>query len=419
MDVIIKPKRLSGTLEAVPSKSDLHRAIICASLAGEPSIISPVSHSDDITATIGAVRALGGSVEEFKSSLNVRHSGKNIDKCSIDCIESGSTYRFMLPVAAALGVPASFYGRGKLPQRPINDLTGALKEHGIEVFKENGEMLSIKGRLTGGIYSIRGDISSQYITGLLMALPILEDDSRIILTSQLKSKAYVDITLRCLERFGIKIEALPDGYFIKGGQKYKNQVYAVDSDYSNAAFWLSAGAVNSDITLNKLYAHSAQSDREIVSLLLKFGAGIKAYGNTVRACRNSLNGITIDAGEVPDLVPILAVVGAYASGTTVIENAGRVRIKESDRLRAMTEGLVKLGAEVTEYPDKLVIHGGKKLKGGVTVSSFNDHRIAMAMTIAALGCENEVRINGAESVNKSYPDFYSHLKMLGGECIVI
>lgn len=424
MDICITPGKLSGTISAPPSKAVVHRAVICAALSRGKCLISGVEETNDMAATITAARALGADISLNGDTLTVTGLMNGNSKiplfANINCGESGSTYRFFVPVAAALGVTTSFYGGGRLPDRPITPLTDALIKHGIRVEKTGDEMLTVSGKLTGGRFELPGNVSSQYVTGLLFALPLLDEDSEIVLTSPLESKGYVDITLAALRMAGIDIEVKDNIYSIKGKQVYCSTDSRVEGDYSSVAFWLCAGAVNSDITVTGLSATSLQGDREIISVLQSFGANVAIDQNNgaVRVYPGDLAAIELDVSDIPDLVPVLAAVAAYAKGTTVLYNAGRLRVKESDRLAAVTAGLRALGAEVAEFEDRLEVTGKKKLSGGIT-DSFNDHRIAMAMSIAALGCEAKTVISGAECVNKSYPRFYDDFKALGGICDVV
>ena len=371
MTVSLGPGRLSGELAAMPSKSDLHRLMIAAWLAGEEIDRLPVI-SDDIAAT------------------------KECLQGACHCRESGSTLRFLLPVMAALGKTVTFTGEGRLPGRPMRPLVELLRAHGCAVDAERLP-IAITGQLRPGTFALPGNISSQYITGLLFALPLLSGESEIALTSPLESAGYVKMTLRTLEKYGIIINERPRGWQVPGNQRYLppgDQPLSPEADWSNAAFWLAANALGSDIRVTGLDKASAQPDRAIESLLEHPGF--------------------MDAAQCPDLVPVMAVVMALTQRESRIANAARLRLKESDRLRAMAENLCALGADVTELPDGLAIRGGPVLRGGVA-DSFGDHRIAMAMAIAALRCERGVTLHGAQAVRKSYPDFWDDYRRLGGQ----
>ena len=414
----ILPCCLKGRVRIPPSKSAAHRALICAALADGESIIRPAVLGADVEATLSAARALGAEIEVSGGAIHVRGVKAPPKSAAIDCGESGSTLRFFVPIAAALGVETVFSGRGKLAQRPMAPLLDALCAHGARVKSAQGEIPAVSGALQSGVYQISGSVSSQYITGLLFALPLLQGDSELRLTSPLESRGYVDMTVQMMEHFGVKVNALPDSYRIPGGQRYRPAGCAVEGDYSSGAFWLCAGALNSDVYVEGLEHSSLQGDKQIIPILQRFGAQITTGQNSVGARHGRLVSTDIDVRDIPDLVPVLAALACYANGTTIIYNAGRLRLKESDRLMAVTQGLKNLGAGIVEYSDKLVIIGQASLRGGAA-DAFGDHRIAMAMSIAALGCDNPVRITGAECVAKSYPDFYDHFVRLGGNCYAV
>lgn len=390
---IIKNSILRGSVEVPPSKSVAHRAMICAFLAGGGNV-NPLARSKDMQATAQAIAALqnGGEV--------------------CDCIESGSTLRFMIPVAAALGKTVTFIGSGKLPERPIGDYLRLLPEHGVTCESGGGLPLKISGKLTGGRFELAGDVSSQYITGLLLALPLLGTDSEIVLTTALQSKPYVDMTIDVLCRYGVEVTETENGYFIRGNQTFKVQDFTVEGDWSQAAFFLAAGAIGGDITVSGLNPKSTQGDKEIVDVLRRFGAKITATDNTVRAEKAALCGITLDATDIPDMVPAVAVVAAFASGTTVIKGAERLRFKESDRIESVAQNLKRMGVEVTVTPDGMIISGGAV--SGALLDGCNDHRIVMAFSVAGLFADGTTTITDCESVNKSYPAFFEDFNRLGG-----
>lgn len=411
--ITVKPSKLCGEVAAPPSKSDVHRAIICAALSRGVCKIAPVALSNDIKATISCVRALGAKTELIGDALTV--DGTELfssEKASLDCGESGSTLRFFVPIAAAGGLNADFTGHGSLVSRPIGLFADILPEKGVNCETGGTLPLHISGQLESGVFEVPGNISSQFITGLLFALPLLDGDSEIRLTSPLQSAGYIDMTIACMDAFGVKIERTDYGCFVRGNQRYTPTDYLTDGDWSQAAFFMVAGAIGGDVTVTGVKQSSTQGDREIAELLGKFGADITIDENSVRARKSELSAIDIDASQIPDLVPILAVAAAYAKGTTVIHGAERLRIKESDRLKTTAAMLNSLGGRVEEKPDGLVIHGGE-LSGG-KVDGSNDHRIVMAASVAALGCKNEVNITDSESINKSFPDYFIHYYTLGG-----
>ncbi|MCM1530096.1 MAG: 3-phosphoshikimate 1-carboxyvinyltransferase [Alistipes sp.] len=405
MDIRISPSTLRGTVHIPASKSCAHRAIICASLAKGESRLTGVTMSKDIEATISAMTALGASFEVDGSTVTVRGTDGSIDYADIDCNESGSTLRFVIPIAAAMGVKTVFRGKGRLPQRPVDIYKRELSSHGITFISENMPY-EISGRLSGGIFRVEGNVSSQFITGLLFALPLAENDSEIVLTSHLESRPYVDITLDILKRFGISVDETENGFAVKGGQTYVPHSEPVEGDYSQAAFFYVANALGSQVDIQNLLPESVQGDRRIVDII----------GRTVK--NGEIVGYSEDCSDVPDLVPILSVLGAYGSKPSLIYNAERLRIKESDRLAACADMLNNLGGNVTVTSDGLDIQPVEKLHGGI-VDSFGDHRIVMAAAIAALRCDGNVIIKGAEAAEKSYPDFFRDYIMLGGKADVI
>jgi len=403
MNIKITPKKLSGTVTPPPSKSVAHRMIIAAAFAEGQSVITNLYPSVDILATIGAMKSLGADIV-FENNTAVINGFKNIpEKATVDCCESGSTMRFLIPVACALGVNATFIGGGKLPQRPITPFLEEFPKHGITFDYHNTMPFSTSGKLTSGKFYISGSLSSQFITGLMLALPTLEGDSEIILTSKLNSKPYVDITAGCLKNFGCEISERSHGYFIKGGQKLKPFSGAVEGDYSQAAFWEVARALGSDIDIQGLNVNSFQGDKKIVEICREI-----VYNEN-----GVLNPFEIDCSDIPDLVPILAVLATFCNGKSRITNVARLRFKECDRLAAMTDCLNRVGGKVTEYEDCLEIEGVPSLKGG-EIHGYNDHRIPMAMSVAATRCEAPLTIIGAECVRKSYPDFFEVYRSLGG-----
>lgn len=414
MDIRITPSKLSGKLHVPPSKSAAHRAAICAALSHGKSRLAPIQPTADMLATMNAATALGARTDLSGDTLTVNGIKKIPLSTVIECGESGSTLRFFVPIAAAFGVNASFRGEGRLPARPMDDLVRVLASHGISVTNKEDEILSCFGKLRAGLFEIGGNVSSQYITGLLFALPLLDGDSEIRLTTPLESRGYVDMTIAMQEKFGVRIIETADGYKIKGNQQYIAADCAVEGDYSGAAFWLAAAAIGGNIRLGGLDLTSKQGDKQILRILTDCGAEIK-YGRTYVDIANDVqNGFDIDVSQIPDLFPILAVVAAFSNGVSRLYNAGRLRLKESDRLAAVTAGLRALGAGVIERGDELTIIGESWLRGGGRVDACGDHRIAMSMSIAAAYCREPSVILGAHCVDKSYPDFYRDFAALGG-----
>ncbi|MCY6369992.1 3-phosphoshikimate 1-carboxyvinyltransferase [Clostridium ganghwense] len=439
--VIIYPGVLKGNVKVPPSKSLAHRAVICAGFAEGESNIDNIIFSDDITATSKAMEGLGVEIkvkeenikeenikeENIKEEKNtqaekrVRLNIKGNEQLSllnntVDCIESGSTLRFLIPIALLAEGEVTFKGRGKLVSRPLDVYYEIFEKQNIYYETNNGELpLKIKGGLKPGEFRVKGDISSQFITGLMFALPLLDGDSKIIITTELESKGYVDLTIDTLNKFGVKIENKDyKEFYIKGNQKYSNRDYRVEGDFSQVAFWLVAGALGDSLKCEDLNINSLQGDKVIVDILKKMGADISINKNYIEAKSSSTKGIVIDASECPDLVPVLTVMAALSEGTTKIVNAKRLRIKECDRLNAIASELNKIGGDVEELEDGLIIRGKKSLKGG-KVDSWNDHRIAMAMAVASIKCEEPLIITNSDAVKKSYPDFWTDFKNLGGK----
>lgn len=418
-DVKFSPFVPNGTVNVPPSKSDVHRAIICAAMANGVSRISPVALSNDIKATIGCIKALGADAVLENNVLTVDGTNMYKNKTALlDCGESGSTLRFFIPIAAVGNVNATFVGKGKLPQRPIGIFTEALPKAGTVCKTEGGLPLEIKGQLKSGIFEIPGNVSSQFITGLLLALPILEGDSEIVLTSPLESVGYIAMTIRTMKQFGVNIQATEKGWHIKGGQSYKTCDYITDGDWSQAAFFMVLGAVSGKVTVKGVAKDSTQGDKKCAEILARFGAKVTQLDNEVTVEKGELKAITIDASQIPDLVPVLSVCAAFAEGTTKIINAERLRIKECDRLKATAELLNNLGGKVKELSDGLEITGVSSLKGG-NVNGYNDHRIVMSAAVCAARSDEDITATFAMSINKSYPDFYIDYNSIGGKANVL
>ena len=418
-DVKFSPFVPNGTVNVPPSKSDVHRAIICAAMANGVSRISPVALSNDIKATIGCIKALGADAVLENNVLTVDGTNMYKNKTALlDCGESGSTLRFFIPIAAVGNINATFVGKGKLPQRPIGIFTEALPKAGTVCKTEGGLPLEIKGQLKSGIFEIPGNVSSQFITGHFLALPILEGDSEIVLTSPLESVGYIAMTIRTMKQFGVNIQATEKGWHIKGGQSYKTCDYTTDGDWSQAAFFMVLGAVSGKVTVKGVAKDSTQGDKKCAEILARFGAKVTQLDNEVTVEKGELKAITIDASQIPDLVPVLSVCAAFAEGTTKIINAERLRIKECDRLKATAELLNNLGGKVKELSDGLEITGVSSLKGG-NVNGYNDHRIVMSAAVCAARSDEDITATFAMSINKSYPDFYIDYNSIGGKANVL
>ena len=406
MNIKIQPGKLSGAVTIPPSKSISHRALICAALSKGESEIRGLLECEDIDATRDALETLGASFRTEDGVTYVTGIENPPEKAEINCDESGSTLRFLIPVAAALGVEATFYGTGKLPTRPITPYIEEFPKHGVQFISK--EMpYHIKGKLTAGQFPVTGDISSQFITGLLFAMPLLNGASTIVLTSPLQSKPYADITIDCMRNFGIETLEFDGNYTVKGVQQYKATKFTVEGDCSQAAFFAVANCLGSNIELKGVNPQSVQGDRAVFDII----------NNMIKIGQN-YSGFDVDASDIPDLVPILTVLAAFADSPSHIRGCKRLRIKESDRLESISSVLNSLGADVRIVNDELEINGVRELHGGVC-SSCNDHRIAMSLAIASTRCTEPLTITDAECVGKSYPTFYEDFRSIGGDYDVV
>ena len=422
MNVRIYPHELSGTVRAIASKSVAHRTLIMAALADGPCDVDCLTSSADIDATVSCLEALGAQVTRTKLGFRVipLTRGNISHEVTLDCGESGSTLRFLLPVVAALGVPARFLMRGRLSERPLSPLDQQLAEHGVTI-ERAGDQLVMAGQLTPGRFLLPGDVSSQFASGLLMASTLLDAPSEVCLRKPVESRPYVELTERTIETFGVDvkvgsahIDATPHERFsLRGGHIGSPGDVQVEGDWSNAAFWLAAGALGgSGVSVMGLDALSPQGDRQVLAALAILGARISRSRASAAAKCDDLLGCRLDMGATPDLVPALAAVAAYAEGDTYLGSVARLRLKESDRLETVCAALTAMGGSALALDDVLIIHGGT-LTGG-TVHAANDHRIAMMAAIAATRAEGPTTIIGAECVSKSYPHFFDDFASLNG-----
>ena len=417
-----------GRVTLPPSKSVAHRAMLCAALSRGSCALSHMAGSQDIDATARAIEALGGEVrlEEDRGLCLVEGAGLGRAQGGvIHCGESGSTLRFLIPIACALGGRWTFTGEGRLPQRPLDVYRELLPAHGVWYQDPGREFLplTVEGRLEPGVFTLPGNVSSQFITGLLLALPLLPGDSEIVLTTPLESEGYVNLTLQAMERFGVTACRTSRGWRVPGGQRYRPHNLAVEGDWSQAAFFLTMAALapaGAQVELAGLSRDSLQGDKACVELFEGFGLDLRWEGDLL-LCGNpragepfrGLRGQVIDAAQIPDMVPALSVCAALSQGETAIVNAQRLRLKESDRLAAMEAALTALGGKVLSREDGLVLKGVETLKGGRALG-VNDHRVVMALAGAALGSRGPVTVTDAWSVRKSYPGFFDDFMRLGG-----
>ena len=426
MEACIRPRPLSGALRAIPSKSAAHRALICAAFADAPCVLDCSSTSEDIEATASCLRALGAGVVRTKGGYRVvpvKAEGVRADAL-LDCGESGSTLRFMLPVVAALGRGASLMGHGRLAKRPLSPLYEEIVAAGCDLGPQGEFPLRVDGRMRAGEFRLPGNVSSQYVTGLLLASPLLGGGCDVKVSEPVQSLPYIDITCRTLEAFGIEVLRMSserDGkawrvfHVPKGARLVSPGSYAVEGDWSNAAFWLCAGAMGAKpVTVSGLDLLSPQGDRSVLGALALFGAHVVRTKGEATVEPGRLRGCAMDVGSIPDLVPPLAAIAAVSEGTTRLTNAGRLRLKESDRLASVTACVNDLGGHATVDGDDIVIEGTPELEGGVA-DACGDHRICMEAAILATRCKGPVAIRGAECVSKSYPAFFEDYKALGGD----
>ncbi len=418
MNVTIKPSKLNGNVGVVSSKSLSHRYVIAAGLAKGISNVYNVLDSEDLDAT---KKALEGLNVEFKDE-KVIASGFKVVSNDVYCKESGSTLRFMIPIYMLQKDKVVFHGEGRLVDRPIGVYESLFRDKGLGFTYLNEPHylpLEVKGKLKGGHYPLIGNISSQFVSGLLFALPLAKEDSTIELLTPLSSKGYVDMTLDTLKKFGIKYTWENQFIHIPGNQKYIPKMVTVEGDFSQAAFWLVAGTINQHqlpLNLRNLDPNSKQGDKIIVDILSKMGAyvyfqkDLKQYVVYPRKTK----AITIDVDPNPDLGPILMVLAALSEGETHFINCRRLKIKESDRLQAMYEVLTALGVDMRITDDEAWIKGQDSFKGNLTFDSYGDHRIVMAIAIASLRADGPITILNAEHVSKSYPTFFEVFKSLGG-----
>lgn len=411
-EITLLPGLRSGEVRAPSSKSQAHRLLICAALGKRAVSVNCGEKSKDIAATASCLSSLCADISESPEGLfRVTPNDKKSEPACLSCGESGSTLRFLIPVCGALGKSAVFKMEGRLPERPLHPFDTLLREHGMSIEKK-GDELYCSGRLRSGAFEIAGDVSSQFISGLLFALPLLDGDSTIRITGKTESKSYITMTENAVSAAGIRFSKTENEYRIPGNQSYAlPDGTSAEGDYSNAAFFLCMGALSDKgIKVKNMPENSAQGDKEIINILRRFGAKLSFEGDEITVKKGSLHGTRIDASGVPDLVPVLATLAAAAEGETTVYNAARLRLKESDRLSAAAQLIKNLGGSVTELPDGLIIHGGT-LHGG-RVNSFNDHRIAMSAAVAACVCTGTITVTDPECTQKSFPLFWESFERL-------
>lgn len=412
MKIDVFPSVVSGTITPPASKSMLHRSIISAAMSIGITRINNVVYSEDVLATINAFKALGVQIETSDNHLVIESKGLGEieDNMVVDCNESGSTLRFLIPVLSH-SKKLYFKGKSGLLKRPMTIYEELFRNQELE-YKKDELYISTKGKIKPGNFKIRGDISSQFISGLMFILPTLDGDSSIEIIGDLESSNYVDLTISVLKKFSIIISFSKNRFLIKGNQTYKSTEIDAEIDFSQLAFFAVLGTINNTITVNGINWDSLQPDKSIFDIIETMGGNIHKGLNQAVFSHSNTHGIPINVGQFPDLAPILGVLGASSSQKTEILNAKRLIIKESNRLLTTYNMLKNFGVNVTMGEDFLEIYGGSKLTG-CEVDSYNDHRIAMAASIAATVANSKVTINNAEAINKSYPNFYKDLESLG------
>jgi 3-phosphoshikimate 1-carboxyvinyltransferase len=420
-NVIIKPvEALKGEVEAPPSKSYTHRMLVAALLSNGKTVIEKPLVSDDTLATLEAVKALGARVEQKNGLWEVEgQPNPEAPEKPINCRESGTTLRFMIPVAALARGKTTFVMGPSLSKRPITPLLQSLSDLGVKTQQNPSSVVVYGGGIDGGETALRGDISSQFVSGLLFACPRAKKDTQISLTKPVESKGYIDMTVEILCKHSIKIEISKDYSSIRipSGQNYKPFKHKVPGDFSSAAYLLAAAAVTSSkIRVYNLDYASKQGDKAILEILRQAGVNVHVGENYVEVYGAVSSPINIDASDVPDLVPACTAIACYARGRSEIRNAGRLKYKESDRLTALYTEFKKMGADIAVEEDGLIIMGPCELHGA-TIDPHNDHRIAMACAVAALGAKSDSTIVNAECVSKSYPNFFRDLSLLGANII--
>lgn len=411
MNLKVYPSTIKGEVSAISSKSYAHRALICAALASSPSKIKCDNLSDDIEATVNCLNGIGAEITYKNKEFFVKPIDISKAKHEIDCGESGSTLRFMLPIIGALGLNIKITMHGRLPQRPLSPLYEQMEQNGCS-FEKKDNYIIIRGKLKAADYEIEGNISSQFVTGLLFSLPLINGKSKIVIKNKFESYSYVLMTLSVLKDFGIEYSFENNEFILTKNSYYSNDC-TVEGDWSNAAFWLCAGALSEQgIEVTNLNFNSTQGDKKIIDILKEFGADVKVDSNSATIKKSNLKGIAVNASDIPDLVPIICVVASVANGITTITNAERLRIKESDRIKSVVDMIKNVGGDIKETADGMIINGCA-LKGGV-VNSFNDHRIVMSAAVLSSVCEDLVEIIDSQAVNKSYPMFFEDFKKLNG-----
>ncbi len=411
-NLIVKPSKISGVITAPPSKSFAHRILICAYLSGKKIKVLNAGDSVDVKVTLNALKTLGALIVEDKNEIIISKGELPKNEVIINCNESGSSLRFLMPIVCALGVKATFTGSKRLLERPISELVSSLNENGAKIHG-----FSVDGKLTAKRYEIDGSVSSQYVSGLLLALSYLDGESEVIIKNGFASKPYVDITLSVLTDFGVNVKEIEGGYKIIGGYNTKKTVYTVEGDWSGSAFILSMGAINGSVKVKGLNPNSTQGDKKILEILSKFGAKVEICDDEIKVSNSKLNGISVDMDDVPDLIQTVSAVACFSNGKTVISGVDRLRLKESDRISAILDSLQSVGVNARYENDCIIIVGKKPT--GAKIDGKNDHRTVMSGAVLGVGASGQIEITCGEAISKSYPNFVSDYKELGGSVDVV
>lgn len=421
MKATVYPGTCQGEVVIPPSKSMSHRAIICASLASGKSRITNLSFSDDILATIKACKAMGAQITQYENSLEIIGNGGNINPATtqIDCGESGSTLRFLIPLFSLSNQRITFIGHNRLMKRPQEIYRKLFEEQGL-YFQQNEDTLTIEGALQSSHFKLEGNVSSQFISGLLFTLPLLKQDSTLEIIPPFESYSYAILTIELLKRYGIEIQQIDElHYHISGNQAYQATDYQVEGDYSQLAFFAVLAAINHDLTLKGISIESNQGDKVILSMLEQCGIEIEMQETSCIIHHGRICGTTLDLSDCPDLGPILTILGMYAQGEYTLKNCSRLRLKESDRIAAMEEGLLKLGVCINSDENSIYMNNQEHIyEGNAIVEGAKDHRIVMSFAVAATTLPSPLTITNAEAIRKSYPNFFEDLQSLGIRVVI-
>lgn len=423
MQVKIRPSHTQGSVRIPASKSMAHRALICAGFAkGKSRILNP-GNSKDIQATLSCLESLGCRIEKKENEIVIEgiDPTKRSQPCTLNCNESGSTLRFFIPAAASCDVKASFTGQGRLLSRPMGIYADLFAAQNL-LFEQSSQCIEVQGPLQPGLFEIPGDVSSQFISGLLFIAPLLKGNSEIAVLPPYESKSYVDLTLQMIRKFQAEIkQPTNEGYIIPGNQSYKPCTYSVEGDFSQMAFFGVLGALQNEIQCSNLDPESLQGDKIILEILKKAGANVDIQPSEIKVEHNELKAQIIDIADCPDLAPILCVLAAYTPGLTKLLHCRRLRFKESDRILAMETELKKWGVDISSDEDTITIQGKPSYFKDevVTIDSHNDHRIVMAMTVFGLCAQSQSLIQDAQVIEKSYPDFFKDIEKVKGEIEIL